>query len=56
MYEFGKLHNVEDEVTVFNLDDQLQKIETDTVEYFKFTFTIISLTHLITVLLLRTMS
>ena len=30
MYEFGKLHNIQDEVTVFSLDDQLQKIETDT--------------------------
>ena len=29
MYEFGKLHNIENEVTVFSLDDQLQKIETD---------------------------
>ena len=57
MYEFGKLHNVQDEVTVFSLDDQLQKIETATshVEYFKFTFIIISSTRLLTVLLLKTM-
>ena len=38
MYEFGKLHNVEDEVTVFNLDDQLQKIETDTCGIFQIYF------------------
>ena len=38
MYEFGKLHNVEDEVTVFSLDDQLQKIETDTCGIFQIYF------------------
>ena len=53
MYEFGKLHNIEDEITVFCLDDQLQKIELTHAEYFKFTFTIIYLTHLLTVLLLK---
>ena len=30
MYEFGKLHNIKNEINVFSLDDQLQKIETDT--------------------------
>ena len=38
MYEFGKLHNVEDEVTVFSLDDQLQEIETDTCGIFQIYF------------------
>ena len=38
MYEFGKLHNVQDEVTVFSLDDQLQKIETDTCGIFQIYF------------------
>ena len=38
MYEFGKLHNVENEITVFSLDDQLQKIETDTCGIFQLYF------------------
>ena len=38
MYEFGKLHNIEDEITVFNLDDQLQKIDTDTCGIFQIYF------------------
>ena len=38
MYEFGKLHNVQDEVTVFSLDDQLQKIETNTCGIFQIYF------------------
>ena len=38
MYEFGKLHNIENEVTVFSLDDQLQKIETDTCGIFQLYF------------------
>ena len=38
MYEFGKLHNIQDEVTVFSLDDQLQKIETDTCGIFQIYF------------------
>ena len=38
MYEFGKLHNVKDEVTVFSLDDELQKIETDTCGIFQIYF------------------
>ena len=38
MYEFGKLHNIEDEITVFSLDDQLQKIETDTCGIFQIYF------------------
>ena len=38
MYEFGKLHNIEDEITVFSLDDPLQKIETDTCGIFRIYF------------------
>ena len=38
MYEFGKLHNIQDEITVFSLDDQLQKIETDTCGIFQIYF------------------
>ena len=38
MYEFGKLHNIENEVTVFSLDDQLQKIESDTCGIFQLYF------------------
>ena len=38
MYEFGKLHNIENEITVFSLDDQLQKIETDTCGIFQIYF------------------
>ena len=38
MYEFGKLHNIEDEITVFSLDDQLQKIDTDTCGIFQVYF------------------
>ena len=38
MYEFGKLHNVDNEINVFSLDDQLQKIETDTCGIFQLYF------------------
>ena len=38
MYEFGKLHDVKDEITVFSLDDQLQRIETDTCGIFQLYF------------------
>ena len=38
MYEFGKLHNIKDEIDVFSLDDQLQKIETDTCGIFQLYF------------------
>ena len=38
MYEFGKLHNVKDEINVFSLDDQLQRIETDTCGIFQLYF------------------
>ena len=38
MDEFGKFHNIQDEITVFSLDDQLQKIETDTCGIFQIYF------------------
>ena len=38
MYEFGKLHNIKDEINVYSLDDQLQKIETDTCGIFQLYF------------------
>ena len=38
MYEFGKLHNVKNEINVFSVDDQLQKIETDTCGIFQLYF------------------
>ena len=39
MYEFGKLHNIEDEITVFSLDDQKnRKIDTDTCRTFQIYF------------------
>ena len=38
MYEFGKLHDVKDEINVFTVDDQLQKTETDTCGIFQLYF------------------
>ena len=38
MYEFGKLHDVKDEINVYSVDDQLQKIETDTCGIFQLYF------------------
>ena len=38
IYEYGKLHNVQDEITVFSVDDQLQKIETNTCGIFQIYF------------------
>ena len=38
MYEFGKLHKINDVVTVHLVDDQLQKIETDTCVIFQLCF------------------
>ena len=35
IYEHGKLHNINDTVTVHSIDDQLQKIETDTCGIFQ---------------------
>ena len=38
MYEFGKLHKINDVVTVHLVDDQLQKIEMDTCGIFQLYF------------------
>ena len=39
MNESGEKHNLKNEVTVHFVDDQLQKTESDTCEYFSFIFT-----------------
>ena len=39
MNESGEKHNLKNEVTVHFVDDQLQKTESDTCEYFNFIFT-----------------
>ena len=38
MYEDGKLHNINDNVTIHAVDDQLQRIYTDTCEMFQLYF------------------
>ena len=38
MYEFGRLHNLDDNITVFCVDDQLQRIDTDTCGIFQIYF------------------
>ena len=38
MYQFGKLHKVKDTIKVHLIDNQLQKIETDTCGIFYFFF------------------
>ena len=38
MYEYGKLHNINDNVTVHAVDDQLQRIYTDTCGMFQLYF------------------
>ena len=38
MYEFGRLHKIKDLVTIHAVDDQLQKIETDTCGIFQLYF------------------
>ena len=38
MFEFGKLHNVKDEITVHSVDDQIQKIDSDTCGIFQLFF------------------
>ena len=38
IYEYGKLHNVKDTVKIHSVDDQLQKIETDTCGIFQLYF------------------
>ena len=35
IYEYGRLHNIKDSVTVHAVDDQLQKLETDTCGIFQ---------------------
>ena len=38
IYDYGRLHNIKDSVTVHAVDDQLQKLETDTCEIFQLCF------------------
>ena len=38
IYEYGRLHNIKDSVTVHAVDDQLQKLETDTCGIFQLYF------------------
>ena len=38
MYEYGRLHKINDTITVYSVDDQLQKIETDTCGIFQLYF------------------
>ena len=38
MYEFGKLHKINDVVTMHLVENQLQKIETDTCRIFQLYF------------------
>ena len=38
IYEYGRLHNVNDTITIHAVDDQLQKIETDTCGIFQLYF------------------
>ena len=38
MYEYGRLHKINDTITVHSVDDQLQKIETDTCGIFQLYF------------------
>ena len=38
MYEYGKLHNIKDVVTIHAVDDQLQEISSDTCGIFQLYF------------------
>ena len=38
LYEYGRLHKINDTITVHLVDDQLQKIETDTCGMFQLYF------------------
>ena len=38
IYEYGRLHNIKDFVTIYSVDDQLQRIETDTCRIFQLYF------------------
>ena len=44
--EFGKLHGIKDEVTIHLVDDQLQKLETDTYGIFQLYFYVNLLTSI----------
>ena len=38
IYEYGRLHKINDTITVHSVDDQLQQIETDTCRMFQHYF------------------
>ena len=38
IYEYGRLHNINDTITVHSVNDQLQRIETDTCGIFQLYF------------------
>ena len=38
IYEYGRLHNIKDSITIHSVDDQLQKLETDTCGIFQLYF------------------
>ena len=38
MYEYGRLHNINDTISIHAVDDQLQKIDTDTCGMFQLYF------------------
>ena len=38
MYEYGRLHRIDDVIIVHSVDDQLQKLETDTCGIFQLYF------------------
>ena len=38
IYEYGRLHNIKDSITIHSVDDQLQELETDTCGIFQLYF------------------
>ena len=38
IYKYGRLHNIKDSITIHSVDDQLQKLETDTCGIFQLYF------------------
>ena len=38
IYEYGRLHNIKDSITIHSVDDQLQNLETDTCGIFQLYF------------------
>ena len=38
IYDYGRLHNIKDSITIHSVDDQLQKLETDTCGIFQLYF------------------